>query len=220
MSRELNTKKSNFSKKISSNISSKSIAHVDNNYENNNILNEPTIPIDDVVTKNELKKEDIEVSDCKTQNIGYKKLSKTDFQFISSLGKGSYGKVILAVYDNKKYALKIIDKKHMMMFEKAHEAHIEKIILSNLDHPYIIKLHSTFQDNKSLYFVLEYCKNKSLSNFLFTQTTLNDSLAQFYAAQIVSALEYLRSKGISHRDLKPDNIALDENMNIRLVSKI
>lgn len=148
-----------------------------------------------------------------------KKLSKEDFSFMKLLGKGAYAKVILAEFQGKRYALKIIDKKFVDKLEKKHEVHIEKQILSLLNHPRIVKLHSTFQDAKNLYFALDYCNNKDLAELLKSQVTLSCELSQFYAAEIVSALEYLRSQGVSHRDLKPENIVLDESMRIKLVSQ-
>jgi 3-phosphoinositide dependent protein kinase-1 len=89
-------------------------------------------------------------------------------------------------------------------------------MLSNLNHPNIIKMHSTFQDNKKLYFVLEYCPNKDLSDLIKSSGRLNLETTKFYSAQIILALEYMHSKGIYHRDLKPENILLDENLNLKL----
>lgn len=155
--------------------------------------------------------------ESESEDLINKKLSRKDFTITQIIGKGSYAKVCLAEYKNKKYALKVIDKKFIEKIEKVHEVHIEKQILSMLDHPRIVKLHSTFQDQKNLYFVLDYCSNKDFSEFLRSQGTISQELSQFYAAEIVSALEYLRNQGISHRDLKPENIILDENMMIKLI---
>lgn len=148
-----------------------------------------------------------------------KKLMITDFKILETLGRGAYAKVVLAEHKGKYYALKIIDKKFIEKYEKIHEVHTEKQILSNLNHRNIIKLHSTFQDNKSLYFVLDYCPNKDLSEFLRLNVILSQELAQYYSAEIVHALEYLRNNGISHRDLKPENIMLDEQMKIKIVNQ-
>lgn len=155
--------------------------------------------------------------DIDAKAVKEKKLKRQDFLITQTIGKGAYAKVCLAENEGKKYALKIIDKGFVEKFEKIHEVHIERQILSMLNHPRIIKLHSTFQDAKSLYFVLDYCSNKDLAQFLRTQGILSNELSQFYAAEIVSALEYLRNVGISHRDLKPENIILDENMKIKIV---
>lgn len=147
-----------------------------------------------------------------------KKPSISDFEINSLLGRGSYAKCVLAQnkYNGKSYALKIIDKKFLDKFNKQHEVHIEKSILSSLSHPNIIKLNCTFQDKKKLYLVIEYCSNRDLGNMLRLYGTLSDSLSRFYAAEILSALEYMHSKGIYHRDIKPENIGINENMHLKL----
>lgn len=85
--------------------------------------------------------------------------SVDDFFMLSQIGKGTYAKVILVRYkvDNKLYALKMLKKKYII--EKNQEGHImtEKAILAKIDHPFLIKLYWSFQDDKKLYFVLEYC---------------------------------------------------------------
>ena len=89
-------------------------------------------------------------------------------------------------------------------------------MLSILNHPFIIKLHSTFQDKKKLYFILQYCPNRDFSDFIRNRGKLTKELTKFYAAEIVSALEYMEKKGVYHRDLKPENILLDEKMHLKI----
>lgn len=145
------------------------------------------------------------------------KLTPQDFEMIAVLGRGSYAKVVLSEYSGKQYALKIIDKKFVEKFEKIHEVHIEKLILSGLNHHNIIKLHSTFQDNKKLYFVLDYCSRRDLADFLKANGKLDTEIARWFGANIVNALVFLREKGISHRDLKPENIMITEDYTLKLV---
>ena len=147
-----------------------------------------------------------------------KKTSIEDFTIIKELGKGSYANVILARHNlnGKIYAIKKINKNMLNHFEKAHEVHIEKQILAELKHPNIIKLNKCFQDKQHLYFVLEYCKNKDLSKLINSLGKLDYKLAQFYLAEILSALSYMHKEGIFHRDLKPENIGLDEDMHLKL----
>lgn len=149
-----------------------------------------------------------------------KKQSIKDFSIEETLGKGAYAKVVRAVKQGKEYAIKIISKKFIEKYEKTHEVHIERQVLTSLNHRNIIKIESTFQDQNNLYFVLEYCPNKDLSNFLKLNVILSNTLSQFYAAELVYTLEYLRKMGIAHRDLKPENIMLDKYMKIKLVSNI
>lgn len=155
--------------------------------------------------------------DSDNLNMSKLKLTPEDFNISVILGKGAFAKVSLAEYCGKKYALKIIDKKHVEKHGKIHEVHIEKQILTGLSHSHIVKLHSTFQDKRNLYFVLDYCSKRNLSDFMKSFGKMDTEVARYFSAQIVSALEYLRSKGISHRDLKPDNIMVTENYKLKLV---
>ena len=147
-----------------------------------------------------------------------RKTSIEDFTIIQELGEGSYGKVILAKHNlnGKIYAVKKINKNKLSHLEKAYEVHIEKQILAELRHPNILKLHKTFQDKKHLYFALDYCKNKDLSKLINNIGKFDYKLAQFYSAEILSAIIYMHKQGVYHRDLKPENIGLDEDMHLKL----
>jgi serine/threonine protein kinase len=146
-----------------------------------------------------------------------KKTTIEDFNIIQELGSGSYAKVILArhLLNGKVYAIKKINKNMLNNYEKQHEVHIEKQILSELKHPNIIKLHKTFQDKKHLYFVIEYCKNKDLGRLINILGKFDYKLAKYYAAEILQALSFMHKQNIFHRDVKPENIGLDENMHIK-----
>lgn len=155
-----------------------------------------------------------------------KKMSISDFLLIKNLGKGSYGKVIMAKHNisNKCYAIKVIDKAFIEKEEKVHEVHIERIILTTFNHPNIIKLYYTFHNSKKLYFVLELCEKgdlkhfiKSASIYLYLLETLNYDLAKFFTAEIINGLEHIHKKGIIHRDLKPENILLTKRLHVKIV---
>ena len=147
-----------------------------------------------------------------------KKTSIEDFTIIQELGKGAYAKVLLGKHNlnNKLYAIKKINKNMLNNYEKQHEVHIEKQILAELRHPNIVKLNKAFQDKKHLYFALEYCKNKDLGHLLNVLGKFDFKLAQFYSAEILSALIYMNREGVYHRDLKPENIGLDDEMHLKL----
>ena len=104
-----------------------------------------------------------------------------------------------------------------MLEEKEHEVHIEKLVLTHLKSPYIIKFYQTFQDKLKLYFLLEYIPNGSLFEFMKKEKSISDKLARHFVAEIVQGLKYLREKEIVHRDLKPGNILLDENYHIKFI---
>ena len=159
------------------------------------------------------------ISTPRLQDIsGKKKASISDYDIICDLGNGSYGKVILAKnkYEGKQFAIKAIKKSLLNQFDKQYEVHVEKYCLAHLSHPNIIKFNKAFQDKKHLFFVLEYCKNKDLGKLIQRVGTFSFKLAQYYAAEILSAISYMNKCGIYHRDIKPENIAVDEDMHLKL----
>ena len=160
------------------------------------------------------------ISTPRLQNVPSKqKASISDYELLSYLGNGSYGKVILAKskFEEKKYAIKEIKKALLDRFGKQYEIHIEKYCLVNLSHPNIIKFSKAFQDKKHLFFVLEYCKNKDLGKLIQKMGIFNFKLAQYYAAEIISAISYMKKFNIYHRDLKPENIGVDEDMHLKIL---
>lgn len=82
-----------------------------------------------------------------------------DFNFNTLIGKGTYAKVFLVTRksDGELFALKVLKKKYIV--EKNQEVHImtERQILAGITHPFLVRMFSCFQDDKKLYFVLEYC---------------------------------------------------------------
>ena len=147
------------------------------------------------------------------------KASMSDYDIIKDLGDGSYGKVVLAKSkeDGKQFAIKIIRKDLLNTFNKQYEIHVEKFCLIYLSHPNIIKFNKSFQDKKHLYFVMEYCKNKDLGKLIRKIGAFNFKLAQYYAAEIISAISYMKKMGVYHRDLKPENIGIDEDMHLKIL---
>ena len=147
-----------------------------------------------------------------------KKISIEDFNVIEELGSGPYAKIVLSrhLLNGKNYAIKKINKATLKDLDRQHEVHIEKHCLSLLKHPNIIKLNKTFQDKKTLYFVLEYCKNKDLGKFINCLGKFDYKMAQFYSAQILRAISYMHKEGFYHRDIRPENIGLDESMHLKL----
>ena len=147
------------------------------------------------------------------------KCSINDFIIIALLGRGSFGRVVLAqnFQDERYYALKILDKVFIDRLKKQHEVIIEKNIFFLLNHPNIVKLHLTFQDQRKLYFALEYCSNRDLANLMNNYgNKMPIELIKFYTAEIVSALEYIHSKDVVHRDLKPENLVIKDNLHLKM----
>lgn len=142
-----------------------------------------------------------------------------DFNFGRTLGEGSYSTVMAASdrTSSKEYAIKILDKRHIIKEKKVKYVNIEKDTLNRLtDHPGIVRLYYTFQDERSLYFVLDLATGGELLGVLKKMTTFDEECSRFYAAQILDSVEYMHTRGIIHRDLKPENVLLDDQMHTKI----
>ncbi|KAI0745389.1 kinase-like protein [Earliella scabrosa] len=148
------------------------------------------------------------------------RMTVDDFEFREELGQGSYSTVWLGrlLATGQEYAIKRIDKAHLKRHQKEQTALAEKNTLVRLGsgHPGIVRLHWTFQDEWSLFFVLDLAKNGELQTRISRMGSLSIDCVRYYAAQIVDALGYMHSKGVIHRDLKPENLLLDDAFRIKI----
>lgn len=142
-----------------------------------------------------------------------------DFKFGKPLGEGSYSTVVLATdkRTSKQYAVKILDKRHIIKEKKVKYVNIEKNSLNRLrNRTGIISLYFTFQDKDSLYFVLDYASNGELLTLIKNYGSLNQECTRHFGAQILDAIKYMHDNGVIHRDIKPENILLDDKMRIQI----
>ena len=135
-----------------------------------------------------------------------------DFELLKILGKGAFGKVILAQKkDTKKtYAIKVLNKKHIIEQDQLDHTKAEKMILSHVNHPFLVGLDYAFQTHEKLYFVLQFMKGGELFQHLRRLKRFPEVQAKFYAASIVLGLGHLHNKNYIYRDLKLENLLLDE----------
>lgn len=155
------------------------------------------------------------------------KIGASDFEFIRLIGEGASCEVIEVrrKKTGKTYAVKVMKKERILgNHKKIEQALTERKVLVEVRHPFIIQLHWTFQTRLYLYFVLEYCSGGELFYHLSKRGRFNEEAAKFYFSEVLLGLEYLHSRNILYRDLKLENILLDEDGHVRLtdfgVSKV
>ncbi|CAI5438559.1 unnamed protein product [Caenorhabditis angaria] len=146
------------------------------------------------------------------------KMSKNHFTVISHIGLGAFGKVSLVRKKDtgKVYAMKILEKADVIMKQQAAHVKAERDILAEADSLWIVRLYFSFQDDSCLYFIMEYVPGGDMMTLLINKGIFEESLARFYIAELTCAIEYVHSVGFIHRDIKPDNILIDQHGHIKL----
>ena len=139
--------------------------------------------------------------------------------YLITLGSGSYGNVSLvkSAKKNYYYAIKNISNKQILYNQLSSNLELEKSILLQIDHPFIVKLVKTLKDEKFIYFLMDYIRGKELFDVIRDIGVLTKSQTLFYGASIMLAVQYLHQRKFVYRDIKPENIMVLENGYIKII---
>jgi tRNA A-37 threonylcarbamoyl transferase component Bud32 len=153
-----------------------------------------------------------------SKNKDIKKVSLNDFKLLKVLGRGTFGKVCLAQYKatKKYYAMKIMKKNIILEHNQVTHTLLEKNILQNLNYQFLVGMDFCFQTQERIYFAMNFIRGGELFSHLYKCKYFPEEKAKFYSAIVGLALEYLHTHGIVYRDIKPDNILIDEDGYLKL----
>uniref|UniRef100_A0A914BZQ2 Ribosomal protein S6 kinase n=1 Tax=Acrobeloides nanus TaxID=290746 RepID=A0A914BZQ2_9BILA len=160
---------------------------------------------------------EIEVKEFRKEG---EKANASQFELLKVLGQGSFGKVFLVRKvkgrdSGKLYAMKVLKKATLKVRDRM-RTKMERNILAQIRHPFIVRLHYAFQTEGKLYLILDFLRGGDLFTRLSKEVMFTEEDVKFYLAELTLALEHLHSLGIVYRDLKPENILLDSDGHINI----
>lgn len=146
------------------------------------------------------------------------KMTVDDFELLKVVGRGSFGKVyqVKEKSTGDVYAMKVLKKQQLLKRKQVEHTQTERKVLQSIDSPFVVSMKYAFQTKDKLYMILEYFTGGELFYHLKSGGRFGYKRARFYAAEITLALEALHGAGIIYRDLKPENLLLDDQGHIRL----
>lgn len=148
-------------------------------------------------------------------------ISDKDFELLKVVGQGGFGKVFLCrkitpPRQGEHYAMKVLKKQQVVSSGLVNTTMAERKILTDISHPFVVKLHYAFQSESKLYLVMDYLSGGSLATHLRRRRKFPEEWARFYAAEVAAAIAHLHSANIIYRDAKLENVLMDHDGHVRI----
>jgi Protein kinase domain/Ankyrin repeats (3 copies) len=162
-----------------------------------------------------------EMADFSSSYMSFKakqKISRVavkDVQVQGMIGKGNFGKIYAVTVKHGKdyFAMKAYGKKEFLMTNLARFLFVEKRVMANFEHPFIVKMHYAFQNNDKLFILMDYCEKGDLGSQVLRLTNLQ---LKIMTCELVLAIKAMHDQEIIHRDIKPNNIFISHDGHIKL----
>ncbi|KAJ4950065.1 hypothetical protein NE237_026897 [Protea cynaroides] len=161
---------------------------------------------------------DLERKETEFMRLKRHKICVDDFELLTIIGRGAFGEVRLCREKSSGniYAMKKLKKSEMVSRGQVEHVRAERNLLAEVASHCIVKLYYSFQDADYLYLIMEYLHGGDMMTLLIREDTLTESVARFYIAQSILAIESIHKHNYIHRDIKPDNLLLDKNGHMKL----
>ncbi|CAK9177123.1 unnamed protein product [Ilex paraguariensis] len=161
---------------------------------------------------------ELECKETEYMRLKRHKICVDDFELLTIIGRGAFAEVTLC--REKKsgniFAMKKLKKSEMLSRGQVEHVRSERNLLAEVASHFIVKLFYSFQDAEYLYLIMEYLPGGDMMTLLMREETLTETVAKFYIAQSVLAIESIHKHNYIHRDIKPDNLLLDKNGHMKL----
>lgn len=155
-------------------------------------------------------------------NSDYEALEKRGYRFGKKIGKGSYGNVVVAKFEDKRKGKKLDLACKCVAKDKAPRDFLDKFfpreieVLRKISHPNIISIHSILQSGQTVFIFMRWAEKGDLLDYIKNAGALSESHACLWFFQMCSAIKYLHSLDYAHRDLKCENILISRRMNVKI----